>query len=61
MSNNTSTLEWPGSKVRDTFIKFFQSKNHVFWEANSVIPLEDPTLLFTNAGYVIILQFFLYI
>ncbi|XP_044490104.1 alanine--tRNA ligase-like [Mangifera indica] len=43
-------LEWPASKVRDTFIKFFEDKNHVNWKSSPVVPLSDPTLLFTNAG-----------
>ena len=25
-----SETEWPANKVRDTFIKFFESKNHVY-------------------------------
>jgi len=53
-----SELEWPVSKVRKTFIEFFQSKDekggadggHTFWASNSVVPYDDPTLLFTNAG-----------
>ncbi|XP_031279372.1 alanine--tRNA ligase [Pistacia vera] len=43
-------LEWPATKVRDTFIKFFEDKNHVYWKSSPVVPLSDPTLLFANAG-----------
>ncbi|KAG8644196.1 hypothetical protein MANES_11G108600v8 [Manihot esculenta] len=43
-------LEWPAKKVRDTFIKFFEDKNHVRWKSSPVVPLNDPTLLFVNAG-----------
>ncbi|KAJ9708025.1 hypothetical protein PVL29_000201 [Vitis rotundifolia] len=45
-----SEVEWPASKVRDTFIKFFESKNHVDWKSSPVVPVNDPTLLFANAG-----------
>jgi len=41
---------WPASKVRKTFIEFFEGKGHTFWPSSSTIPYEDPTLLFANAG-----------
>ncbi|GAB4857858.1 hypothetical protein Ancab_015764 [Ancistrocladus abbreviatus] len=43
-------LEWPASRVRDTFIKFFETKGHTFWKSSPVVPVNDPTLLFANAG-----------
>lgn len=43
-------VEWPASKVRDTFMKFFGDKNHVYWKSSPVVPVNDPTLLFANAG-----------
>uniref|UniRef100_A0A6U4ZAK0 Alanine--tRNA ligase n=3 Tax=Hemiselmis andersenii TaxID=464988 RepID=A0A6U4ZAK0_HEMAN len=46
-----SEIEWPVKRVRQTFIEFFQNKeNHTFWPSCSVVPHEDPTLLFINAG-----------
>ena len=42
--------EWTGAKVRSSFIEFFKSKGHSFWPSSSVVPLNDPTLLFANAG-----------
>jgi len=42
--------EWPASKIRSTFIQFFESKGHTYWPSSSVVPHEDPTLLFANAG-----------
>ncbi|TQD90391.1 hypothetical protein C1H46_024028 [Malus baccata] len=42
-------LEWPAKRVRDTFVKFFEEKGHVFWKSSPVVPHNDPTLLFANA------------
>jgi len=36
--------------IRKTFIDYFEGKNHKFVRSSSVVPLDDPTLLFTNAG-----------
>ncbi|XP_022859901.1 alanine--tRNA ligase-like [Olea europaea var. sylvestris] len=50
MGSQSSELEWPASRVRDTFIKFFEDKGHVHWKSSPVVPHNDPTLLFANAG-----------
>ena len=36
--------------IRLAFIDFFKSKQHAFVPASPVVPLNDPTLLFINAG-----------
>ncbi|KAK4692244.1 alanyl-tRNA synthetase, partial [Lecanoromycetidae sp. Uapishka_2] len=41
---------WPARKVRDTFLNFFKEKGHTFVPSSSVVPHNDPSLLFTNAG-----------
>jgi alanyl-tRNA synthetase len=42
---------WPAARIRSTFINFFkEKKNHIFWQSSPVVPLNDPTLLFINAG-----------
>ena len=37
-------------QIRKEFIEFFISKKHEFARSSSVVPVDDPTLLFTNAG-----------
>ncbi len=37
-------------KIRRDFIDFFKSKDHVVVDSTPVIPTDDPTLLFINAG-----------
>ena len=37
-------------EIRNQFIQFFQDKNHKFVLSAGVVPFDDPTLLFTNAG-----------
>jgi alanyl-tRNA synthetase len=38
------------SEIRSTFLKFFESKAHTVVASSPVVPGDDPTLLFTNAG-----------
>ena len=38
------------SEIRAIFLKFFEAKGHTIVASSSVIPGDDPTLLFTNAG-----------
>ncbi|XP_057670812.1 alanine--tRNA ligase, cytoplasmic [Diorhabda carinulata] len=37
-------------EVRNAYIDFFKEKNHTYVHSSSTIPLDDPTLLFANAG-----------
>jgi alanyl-tRNA synthetase len=45
-----SGKDWPTDKVRSTFVEFFQDRDHTFQPSSACAPLNDPTLLFTNAG-----------
>ena len=38
------------AEIRHTFLKFFESKGHQIVASSPVVPGDDPTLLFTNAG-----------
>ena len=38
------------SEIRQSFLDFFHSKGHTVVESSSLVPENDPTLLFTNAG-----------
>lgn len=38
------------TQIRENFLKFFESKGHQIVASSPVVPGDDPTLLFTNAG-----------
>ncbi|KAL1490632.1 hypothetical protein ABEB36_013293 [Hypothenemus hampei] len=44
------TIELTAKEIRTAYIEFFKNKDHVYYHSSSTIPLDDPTLLFTNAG-----------
>jgi len=42
--------EWHAARVRNAFVDFFKNKEHVHVPSSAVVPLDDPTILFANAG-----------
>ncbi|ABF07717.1 alanyl-tRNA synthetase [Cupriavidus metallidurans CH34] len=40
------------SDIRSKFLQFFESKGHTVVRSSSLVPANDPTLLFTNSGMV---------
>ena len=40
----------PSKEIRQSFLKFFEERGHTIVPSSSVVPYDDNTLLFTNAG-----------
>ncbi len=48
----TSNPEWSSAKIRQAFLDYFAAQGHTPVASSSLVPGNDPTLLFTNAGMV---------
>lgn len=49
-TGSSAAEAWTGDKVRSAFVDYFKEKGHTYWPSSSVVPINDPTLLFANAG-----------
>ena len=43
-------MQYRSDNIRETFLRFFETKGHRRVHSSSLVPANDPTLLFTNAG-----------
>ncbi|XP_058062756.1 alanine--tRNA ligase, cytoplasmic [Anopheles bellator] len=50
MVSATMDTTLTAAQIRNIFLDFFKEKQHLYVHSSSVIPLDDPTLLFANAG-----------
>ena len=50
MTTETQAPTWSAARIRQTFLDFFEQQGHRIVPSSPVFPLDDPTLLFTNAG-----------
>ena len=42
--------QWTSAEIRASFLDFFRERGHTIVPSAPLIPIDDPTLLFTNAG-----------
>src|SRR5690554_6547713 len=46
------------SEIREMFINFFKTKKHQIYPSKSLIPVDDPTLLWINSGVATLKKYF---
>jgi alanyl-tRNA synthetase len=51
-ATRTSSKSLGSSELRSLFLKYFATQGHTVVPSSSLVPGDDPTLLFTNAGMV---------
>src|SRR5689334_6104751 len=59
MNMQSNSLFLSGHEIRSRFLNYFKQKGHEIVASSSLVPTNDPTLLFTNAGMVQFKEVFL--
>src|SRR6202020_968521 len=52
MKRDARLKSMTSSEIRGSFLEFFRKNGHAVRPSSSLVPANDPTLLFTNAGMV---------
>src|SRR6202166_2943552 len=52
MKRDAKLKSMSSSEIRASFLEFFRKNGHTVLPSSSLVPVNDPTLLFTNAGMV---------
>jgi alanyl-tRNA synthetase len=52
-------MRWSSEQIREVFLSFFERRGHVRVKSSPLVPKNDPSLLFTNAGMVQFKDYFL--
>jgi alanyl-tRNA synthetase len=51
-AGRTAPAQWTGAEIRRSFLEYFSEQGHTIVPSASLVPGDDPTLLFTNSGMV---------
>lgn len=52
-------MHWPAHNVRSTFLQYFESLDHLHVNSSPVVPWNDRSLTFVNAGMNQVVDYYL--